>query len=90
MCCVIQNDVTALHHAACHGHKAIVVYLVEKGRAIITTQAMDGTTPISKHEHANIADYLKAHVMKMVMGLELNILPFHTGVRSIIAKYLQK
>ncbi len=65
----------------------VVKYLVEKGQAVITTQ---DETPISHAErkgHTNIAHYLKAQVMKMVM--EINVLPFYTGVRGIIAKYLQ-
>jgi len=75
MCCAIQNDGTALHYAAFHGHMTIAQYLVEKCQAIITTQDKDGRTPISdaaEQGHTNIADYLKAHVMKMVMGIEPN------------------
>jgi len=92
MCCEIQDDITALHWSAYNGNMAIVQYLVEKC-AVITTQDKFGTTPISDAEvqgHTNVADYLKAQVMNMVMGMELNMLPFYTGVRSIIAKYLQK
>ena len=91
MCCAIQYGHTALHCAARSGLMAMVQCLVERGEAVITTQDKDGDTPISDAEvrgDTEIADYLKAHVMKMVMGIDLNILPFYTGVRSIIAKYL--
>jgi len=30
------------------------------------------------------------NVKKMVMGIEFNCLPFYSGVRGIIVKYLQK
>jgi len=71
---------------------AIVKYLVEKCEAVITAQDRLDGTPIShaeEQEHANVAEYLRAKVMKMVMGIEPNILPFYTGVRGIIVKYLQ-
>jgi len=70
----------------------IVKYLVEKCAAVITTRESDGSTPINDAEdrgYPNIAKYLKAQVMKMVLGIDINILPFYKGVRGIIAKYMQ-
>jgi len=68
-----------------------VKYLVEMCQVVITTQDNDNATPISDaagRGHTKIADYLKAQVMKMVMGIEFDILPFYAGVRSIIVKFL--
>jgi len=83
--------VTALHYAAYFGKINLVKYLIENGKAVITTQDSEDRTPISdavKQGHTKIALYLKAQVLKMIMGIDLNLLPFFTGVRSIIAKYL--
>ena len=91
MCCAIQDGATALHYAAYDGQMTIVQYLVEKCEAVIATQAHDDTTPISDAQsrgHAKIADYLKGKVLKMIMGIEFNMLPFYRGVRGIIVKYL--
>ena len=83
---------TALHQAAYDGKMPVVKYLVENCKSVITVRNVNGRTPIRRAEdrgYPKIADYLKARVMKMVMGIDLTILPFYTGVRSIIAKYLQ-
>jgi len=95
MCCATQSGCTALHVAAGYGRMAVVKYLVEKCQVVITTHDRKGKSPIvyAKYQgHPNVVDYLKAQVkvrrmMKMVM--ESNLLPFYTGVRSIIVKYLQ-
>jgi len=92
MCCAIQDGCTALHFAALCGCMPVVKYLVEKCQAVITTQDKDGNTPINRaeiYEYTNINHYLKAQVLKMVMGIDHNILPFYSGVRGIIVKYLQ-
>ena len=86
MHCPIQYGRTALH---CAANMRIVKCLVEEGRSVITTQDRDGATPISTAEGTRIAHYLKAQVKKMVMGIDMNILPFYGGVRGIIVKYLQ-
>ena len=70
----------------------VVQYLVDKCQACITTQDKDGDTPISdarKMKYVNILEFLKAHVLKMVMDIDQTILPFYKGVRSIIVTYLQ-
>jgi len=90
--CFPVRGTTALHHAAYRGNTRVVKYLVEKCDAVITTQEENGTTPImdaERQEYTSIVHYLKAQVLKMVMGIDINILPFYTGVRGIIAKYLQ-
>ena len=82
---------TALHWAAYYGRTKVVKYLVHKCKAVITTQNKKGRTPISDVERqgrTKIAKYLKAHVMKRIMGIKFNMLPFYKGVRGIIAKYL--
>jgi len=91
MCCAIQNGHTALGHSVYFGHMTIVKYLVEKGHAVISTQDCKGLTPISAAKsrgRTNIAAYLKAQVMKMIMGIDRNIIPFYKGVRGIIAQYM--
>jgi len=71
----------------------VVKCLVEICYAVITTQDTNLTTPIRSaemNEHTNIAHYLKAQVMKIIMRIEYNIIPFYRGVRGIIiVKYLQ-
>jgi len=89
----MQFGSTALHYAAADDRMKVVTYLVENCQADITTKDKDGRTPIKCAEekgHASIADYLKAHgVIKIMMGVDMNIFPFYSGVRGIIAKYLQ-
>jgi len=90
-CCTIQYGRTALHYAAIIGHMKIVKCLVEEGQAVITTQDKYGNTPIifAEHNgHTNVANYLKAQLMMKVV-IQSNVLPFYSGVLSIIAKYLQ-
>jgi len=92
----VQYGYTALHYAAAKGRMTIVKFLVDKCHAVIATQDKDGQTPISDAVmyYADIADYLTAQVKARIimkrtkMIMETNMLPFHTGVRTIIVKYL--
>jgi len=87
--CTIQRGRTPLQLAASYGKMAIVKCLVEECHAVITTQNMTPISAAEKRRYTTIAHYLKAQVMKMVMGLDSNLLPFYGGVRGIIATYLQ-
>jgi len=96
-CCAIQFGCSALHYAAGNGSMTDVKYLVEECQAVISMQDKAGKTPISYAKdgwYKCIVHYLKAQakiqLMKMMkMVMESNMLPFYTGVRSIIVKYLQ-
>lgn len=88
-----QEGRTALHYAVNSGWMPVIKCLVEEWHAVITTQDKNGQTPISTAENGHItrvAQYLraqlKAQMKKMIM--EINMLPFYKGVRSIIVKYL--
>jgi len=91
MCYAIQYGRTALHYAVDYRHVAVVQYLVEKCLADLTSQNKNGRTPLNCAEDKMywiIAHYLKAQLIVKIV-FESNILPFYSGVRGIIVKYLQ-
>jgi len=83
---------TPVHVSAAKGDMLLVQYLIEEWQAAFTTLATNGATPISdakRRGHTNVVQYLQLQGMKIVMGIESDILPFYTDVRNIILKYWQ-
>jgi len=98
---MIQIGSTALMLASQYGsadQMKVVKYLVERGHAAITTKdSIYGQTAIfyaKSRGHTDVVHYLEVlhylEVQVMIkMVMESNMLPFYTGVRGIIVKYLQ-